>query len=67
MGKELKEFSRVYLKKYGVWADICDKQWREDLKDYLYCLDLDKSINDDPNDRILFSLTFEEVEEMING
>lgn len=65
MKKEFEEYSRIYLKKYNVWADICDKHWNDELSDYLYCLDLDYSISDDPNDKIMFSLTFAEITKML--
>lgn len=65
MKKEFEEFSRIHLKKYGVWADICDKHWNNELNDYLYCLDLDESINDDLNDKIMFSLTYAEIAAML--
>ena len=64
MKKEFEEYSRIYLKNHGVWANICDKHWNADLNDFLYCLDLDESINDDPGNRILFSLTFDEIEKL---
>ena len=63
---EFKEFGTVFLKKYGVNACVVDKVWRDDLNDYLYCLELDKSITNDPDDLILFSLTYNDICQMMN-
>lgn len=37
---ELKEYSTVFLKEYGINACVVDKHWREDMNKYLYCLEL---------------------------
>lgn len=67
MNGEFEEFSTIFLKKYGVNADVVDKYWRKDLNEYLYCLKLDKSITSDPDDLILFSLTYDDISKMMNG
>lgn len=66
MEKDFEEYSTVFLKKYGINACIFDKHWSNDLNEYLYCLELDRSITNDPNDLILFSLTHDDIEKMIN-
>lgn len=66
MEKNFEEYSTVFLKKYGINACIVDKHWSNDLNEYLYCLELDRSITNDPNDLILFSLTHDDIEKMIN-
>lgn len=65
MKKEFEEFSEIYLKKYNVYACVCDKCWNNELGDYLYCLELDKSISNDTDERVLFSLSYDEIVKMM--
>lgn len=65
MKGEFEEFSDVFLKKYNMNACIVDKVWNEILGDYLYCLMVDDSITDDPNDLLLSSLTYDDIRKMM--
>lgn len=67
MNGELEEFDTIFLKKYGVNACIVDKHWREDINKYLYCPELDKSITADPDELVLFSLTYDDIYKLMNG
>lgn len=66
MKGEFEEFSEIFLKKYNMKAWIVDKYWREDLKEYIYCIELDKSLNDDPGDLLVYSLTYDDIQKMMN-
>lgn len=66
MNGELEEFDTIFLKKYGVSACIVDKHWGEGINEYLYCLELDKSITADPYELVLFSLTYDDIYKLMN-